>query len=596
MAARLLLVPANPDDVLVEARGEEEHPRVDVLELARLLDAEILSFADVDADRSRSTRLVGRFFGRSAALAWMGWRRRPSTVLSLSERVGTAFAFLGRFGPRRRPRHVMIAHDLAGTRLAKLFAALGLRHAVHGLAAYTTIQTRFAEEKLGFDRARLFPMHSHVDTAFFRLPQPLDVPMPERTGLVAVGHTRRDDETLVAALADVPVPVTLVDGSRWNHRGVRFADAGLSASVKVVRGLSSYDLRLLYQSASVALVPLLESDAPSGITSIYEALACGTPVVVSATRGLADSLRHLPGVVTVPVGDVEALQRAVAELLVDEHRRTTLGAEGRACVEQTRSLDLYLQRVLTVVRKVEGGEETESLRPSPSFGRPEAVGRTSWSTRLRLRAAQRVGRGVRTLGAPRVLNRGHIEIGDGVTICSRAMRAELQTHPAGRIEIGRNVHIDQGTSIVSRGLVRLGDGCRLGAQTILTHDGSHRRALAGGESVDRSIVLGRDVTLGVRVTVLAGVTIGDGAVVVAGSVVTQDVPPYCLAGGVPAHVLRRLDLGAREVRAAEGAPPAKAAAASAPAAKPAEAGALPSRPAVKPGVPSGVAHGPTDPV
>lgn len=47
--------------------------------------------------------------------------------------------------------------------------------------------------------------------------------------------------------------------------------------------------------------------------------------------------------------------------------------------------------------------------------------------------------------------------------------------------------------------------------------------------------------LGARVTVLPGVTIGRGAVVAAGAVVTRDVPPNTLVGGVPAKVIRELD-------------------------------------------------------
>lgn len=50
--------------------------------------------------------------------------------------------------------------------------------------------------------------------------------------------------------------------------------------------------------------------------------------------------------------------------------------------------------------------------------------------------------------------------------------------------------------------------------------------------------IGNDVWIGYRALVLDGVTIGDGAVVAAGAVVTRDVPPYAIVGGVPARVIR----------------------------------------------------------
>ena len=53
------------------------------------------------------------------------------------------------------------------------------------------------------------------------------------------------------------------------------------------------------------------------------------------------------------------------------------------------------------------------------------------------------------------------------------------------------------------------------------------------------IVVGNDVWIGDEAVVLAGVTIGDGAVVGARAVVTRDVPPYTIVGGVPAKPIRR---------------------------------------------------------
>lgn len=53
------------------------------------------------------------------------------------------------------------------------------------------------------------------------------------------------------------------------------------------------------------------------------------------------------------------------------------------------------------------------------------------------------------------------------------------------------------------------------------------------------IVLGSDVWVGTRATVLSGVSIGHGAVVGAGAVVTRDVRPYAVVGGVPAREVRR---------------------------------------------------------
>ncbi len=53
------------------------------------------------------------------------------------------------------------------------------------------------------------------------------------------------------------------------------------------------------------------------------------------------------------------------------------------------------------------------------------------------------------------------------------------------------------------------------------------------------IVVGNDVWIGFEAVILAGVTIGDGAIIGTRAVVTRDVPPYTLVGGVPAKPIRR---------------------------------------------------------
>lgn len=52
------------------------------------------------------------------------------------------------------------------------------------------------------------------------------------------------------------------------------------------------------------------------------------------------------------------------------------------------------------------------------------------------------------------------------------------------------------------------------------------------------IIIGNDVWIGYEAVVMAGVRIGDGAVIAARAVVTKDVPPYTIVGGVPARVIR----------------------------------------------------------
>jgi acetyltransferase-like isoleucine patch superfamily enzyme len=66
---------------------------------------------------------------------------------------------------------------------------------------------------------------------------------------------------------------------------------------------------------------------------------------------------------------------------------------------------------------------------------------------------------------------------------------------------------------------------------ILTHDRTR--------GVYRDTVVGKNCFIGARSLLLPGITIGDNCVIGSGSVVTKDVPPFCIAAGNPARIIRR---------------------------------------------------------
>lgn len=71
--------------------------------------------------------------------------------------------------------------------------------------------------------------------------------------------------------------------------------------------------------------------------------------------------------------------------------------------------------------------------------------------------------------------------------------------------------------------------------------GMHKENAAYEESAIRDnkpVIIGNDVWIGAYVSILPGVHIGDGAIIAAGAVVTKDVEPYAIVGGVPAKIIR----------------------------------------------------------
>lgn len=56
---------------------------------------------------------------------------------------------------------------------------------------------------------------------------------------------------------------------------------------------------------------------------------------------------------------------------------------------------------------------------------------------------------------------------------------------------------------------------------------------------NRPVLIGNDVWIGANVVILPGVKVGDGAILAAGAVITKDVEPYTVVGGVPAKIIRK---------------------------------------------------------
>jgi acetyltransferase-like isoleucine patch superfamily enzyme len=118
------------------------------------------------------------------------------------------------------------------------------------------------------------------------------------------------------------------------------------------------------------------------------------------------------------------------------------------------------------------------------------------------------------------------------------------TVPApGRVRIGSGSFLNLGVMVAALELVEIGDHCMFANGCFVT-DADHRvddpsRPITGQGFVSKGPTrIGDNVWCGANVVVTSGVTIGERCVIGANSVVTTDIPPFSVAAGGPARVIR----------------------------------------------------------
>lgn len=113
----------------------------------------------------------------------------------------------------------------------------------------------------------------------------------------------------------------------------------------------------------------------------------------------------------------------------------------------------------------------------------------------------------------------------------------------GRITIGNNVLINHHVEMeATGGGITLGNFILIGMHAKFIN-ANHafddwRKPMSVQGIVPSKIILEDDIWIGMHAIILPDVTVGRGAIVAAGAVVTKDVPPYAIVGGVPAKIIK----------------------------------------------------------
>ncbi|MGH2538600.1 MAG: glycosyltransferase family 4 protein [Candidatus Promineifilaceae bacterium] len=341
------------------------YPRVDYLELQRLLNADVLDYGVYEHTtigkwlRRLETRVHSDLY---LTLLGLLRRHRYGLVFTMSERAGIPYAGLQRLLPGRRQLVSMI-HSWSW-RQERAFTGLKWHTTADAIIVHCQSMRRHLIG-LGADPAQVHVIPYSVDERFFR---PEDSGQAQPGFILSVGEPRtRDYASLFKAVESLPLRLCVAASGIWYARESKTRlGAVVPANVTVSRHLPRPELRTLYARSQFVVLPLRNSIASYGATASLEAACMGRAVVANGGRGLRDYVIHGVTGLLVEPGDPGALQEAIAYLWAHPEEAQRMGQNGRQRIEEELNLDRYVGRLASLI-------EAHSAAPAREPARQAAV-------------------------------------------------------------------------------------------------------------------------------------------------------------------------------------------------------------------------------
>jgi glycosyltransferase involved in cell wall biosynthesis len=319
------------------------HPRSDLSEMSRVLNATIFNFDDVAKSTHplvRAARSRDRYWG----LAVLGilHRNEFDNIYATGEDIGMPLGALLHATSCYGKTTVLVHHG--GTPKRKTALRL-LGHKIwRDVITVSERQREVLIQEVGIPAHKVHAFKQGIDERFFRM-RPTDPPVGEY--VFSCGRDSRDYPLLVRAaegLATIPFRIV---ASGWSAQpGVRQAkNIEARSNIEVEKGLSFPALRDAYAGARFTVFPLDRVDYAAGVTGMCEAMAMGKAVIASASPGIAEYIQDGVSGLVVPVGDERALRDAIERLWSNPEMTEEMGRRNRKWAEAEMTVTAYATRV-----------------------------------------------------------------------------------------------------------------------------------------------------------------------------------------------------------------------------------------------------------
>jgi hypothetical protein len=217
----------------------------------------------------------------------------------------------------------------------------------------TDLQAERARAGFGRRAEGIHTIDGQTDTSFFRPPDTRPVNDPPLAA--GSGVEQRDYLTMAQALGGEEVTVEVCFASPNRTDKTRYTMPEPVPANMDFRWFDFSELRDLYQRADVMVLSLRPNRYSAGLTTLFEAIACEAPVVVTESPGIIDRLIEEDLVVGVPPGDPEALRKAVDEVIGDPQASRERALRARRVLLDRYSATSFHDRLDGLLRRFADG-------------------------------------------------------------------------------------------------------------------------------------------------------------------------------------------------------------------------------------------------
>jgi glycosyltransferase involved in cell wall biosynthesis len=325
-------------------------PRVDYIELGRLLDVETLDYSAYNRHFAGGfLRWLETHLHSDVYLATLSWGKSLSRplVFAWSERAGIPLAGYKRL-TRSQGRFVSMFQCWSAKQELAI-TTFGLFNPMDTII----VHCRSMREKmthLGAPRERIRLIHYSIDQKFFA-PRP-DI-SPRRDIAMSIGEPRsRDYASLFEAVKGLPLTLEVAGFGHWYARE-KDSSVGVSIpeNVTMLKHLSQSELRDQYASSQFVAIPVHDLVYSAGATASMEAGSMGRAVIAFHSRGISDYIIDGETGILVESGNIQAMREAIQSLLANPKEAKRLGDNARQRILEELNLETYVKNIAAVLKQ-----------------------------------------------------------------------------------------------------------------------------------------------------------------------------------------------------------------------------------------------------